>query len=224
MANSYVIPKSQNMFSHLTNDKALKDYKRETARKLVQKQEELLRNLSKVRSDMEQEESQIGKAKDYYSGSRKDKFEHTLQQADKLRHQRLVDKEIDEVMKAASAEPKSPIISASYSTSNSDLHKPMNTGYKTSSDTLTLSKPYLGVGTSTSNLSEIQKLKDQVEDIANRYKSDTDEGMTRFNLHESEYYPGACYVKDVEPLEGRQFLVSGSDIAQYFPVTRYVLY
>ena len=67
---------------------------REDARQLVKKQEELLRNLSKVRSEIEQEETQIGKAKDFYVGSkqRKSDYEHTLEAADKRRQQRIVDK------------------------------------------------------------------------------------------------------------------------------------
>lgn len=61
---------------------------KETTRKLIRQQEELLRNLSKVRQQMELEEAEIGKTRDYYSGSRENKFGHTLDKADKLRRQR----------------------------------------------------------------------------------------------------------------------------------------
>jgi hypothetical protein len=73
-----------NKFNTQINDHFQKD----TTKKLVKQQEELLRNLSKVRQQMEMEEEEIGLTKDYYSGSREEKFGHTFDKADKLRKER----------------------------------------------------------------------------------------------------------------------------------------
>lgn len=63
-------PKSKNMLSHLNSHSAMLNYKVQAARSLVRKQEDLLRNLARMRENMERSENEIGKASDYYSSTR----------------------------------------------------------------------------------------------------------------------------------------------------------
>ncbi|KAF6029504.1 hypothetical protein EB796_012191 [Bugula neritina] len=64
------IPKSKNMLSHLNSNSAMLNYKVQGARSLVRKQEDLLRNLARMRENMERSENEIGKASDYYTPHR----------------------------------------------------------------------------------------------------------------------------------------------------------
>lgn len=62
--------KSNNMLSHLNSHSAMLGYRVQTARSLVRKQEDLLRNLARMRENMERSESELYKASDYYGSSR----------------------------------------------------------------------------------------------------------------------------------------------------------
>ena len=63
-------PKSKNMLSHLNSHSAMLGYRVQTARSLVRKQEDLLRNLARMRENMERSECELYKASDYYGSSR----------------------------------------------------------------------------------------------------------------------------------------------------------
>ena len=64
------MPKSKNMLSHLNSHSAMLNYKVNAARSLVRKQEDLLRNLARMRENMERSENELGKASDYYTPNR----------------------------------------------------------------------------------------------------------------------------------------------------------
>lgn len=63
-------PKSKNMLSHLNSASAMLNYKIQSARSLVRKQEDLLRNLARMRENMERSECEMIKTSDYFTPSR----------------------------------------------------------------------------------------------------------------------------------------------------------
>jgi len=69
-ASSYTPSAPSNMLSHLNSHSAMLQYKVQTARSLVRKQEDLLRNLARMRENMERSEIEIIKASDFYTSRR----------------------------------------------------------------------------------------------------------------------------------------------------------
>lgn len=54
----------------------------------MKKQEDLLRNLAKTRENLELEEHIIGRTRDFYAGSRYDKYGYSIGRAEKLKRLR----------------------------------------------------------------------------------------------------------------------------------------
>lgn len=107
-------PKSKNMLSHLNSHSAMINYKVQAARSLVRKQEDLLRNLARMRENMERSENELGKASDYYSGSRHQSrggyFERRAESAPLIsRRQQVRDREVSPVISVCSIERTSDI-------------------------------------------------------------------------------------------------------------------
>lgn len=152
----YELPSSNHMLSHLTHDKALKDYKYENARKLVKKQEDLLRNLAKTRENLELEEHIIGRTRDFYAGSRYDKYGYSIGRAEKLKRMRTNAKQRE----LEDLEDKVGHVTSNYSAEQSYD----SDGLKFQTD--------------------IARLKSQVSNIAHRHDGDGDVSPSKYSFED----------------------------------------
>ncbi|KAF6031048.1 hypothetical protein EB796_010643 [Bugula neritina] len=77
---------------------------------------------------------------------------------------------------------------------------------------------------------DLEKLEEKADEIFNRYKHKTEAGEVSEPAHSSYLYdvdnlPGSAYLRDVFPQDKEKTYMYDSDnLAQYFPIARYLLY